>query len=164
MILLACGRAIGEFASFRSRIDGDELVTTASANIGVAVGTDDGLVVPVVLGVESMTLRQAAEGSRAAVEAARSGKLQNVGKGVFTISNLGMFGIDRFSAIINPPEAAILAVGAVREEAVVAGGVVKPGKVCTLTLSCDHRVIDGVEAAKFLARLRQLLENPGLLA
>ena len=164
VILLAAGRAVGEFASFRSRIDGDDLVTMPSANIGIAVGTDAGLVVPVILSVESMTLGQAAEASRAAVEAARAGKLQNAGKGVFTISNLGMFGTTRFSAIINPPEAAILAVGAVRDEPVVVDGEVKPGKVCSLTLSCDHRVIDGVEAAKFLARLRDLLENPGLLA
>ena len=82
-----------------------------------------------------------------------------MGKGVFTISNLGMFGTERFSAIINPPEAAILAVGAVRDEAVVRDGNLVAGQVCTLTLSCDHRIIDGVQAAQFLARLKELLET-----
>jgi len=87
-----------------------------------------------------------------------------MGKGVFTISNLGMFGVEEFSAIINPPEAAILAVAAVREEVIVSGGTLRPGRVMTMTLSCDHRVIDGLLAAKFMARLKEILEWPAQLA
>jgi pyruvate dehydrogenase E2 component (dihydrolipoamide acetyltransferase) len=82
---------------------------------------------------------------------------------VFTISNLGMFGIDEFAAIINPPEAAILAVGTVREEVIVSGGTLRAGRVMTMTLSADHRVIDGVLAAKFMARLKEILEYPAQL-
>jgi len=159
VIVHACGAAIDEFPSFRSQLAGNDMITLPSANIGIAIGTDDGLLVPVVLGVDSMDLQQTATATRDAIGQARQGKLVNMGKGVFTISNLGMFGTERFSAIINPPEAAILAVGAVRDEAVVRDGNLTAGQVCTLTLSCDHRIIDGVQAAQFLARLKELLET-----
>jgi len=86
-----------------------------------------------------------------------------MGKGVFTITNLGMFGVEEFAAIINPPEAAILAVGAIRDSVIVSNGQMRPGKVMTATLSSDHRVIDGLLAAKFLARLKEILESPGQL-
>ena len=159
VIVHACGAAIDEFPSFRSQLAGNDMITFPSANIGIAIGTDDGLLVPVVLGVDAMDLQQTATATRDAIGQARQGKLVNMGKGVFTISNLGMFGTERFSAIINPPEAAILAVGAVRDEAVVRDGNLVAGQVCTLTLSCDHRIIDGVQAAQFLARLKELLET-----
>ncbi len=164
VVLLACAKTIAEFPAFRSQLDGGDLVTGPSANIGVAVGVEGGLTVPVVIGADRMNLAQAAAESRRVVEAARGGKLIGYGEGVFTISNLGMFGIERFSAIINPPEAAILAVGTVREEVIVSGGTMRPGRRMTVTLSCDHRVIDGLEAAKFLGRLKQYLEAPTLLA
>ncbi len=163
VIVLALGRAVAEFPAFRTRIDGDDAVTEPQSNIGVAVGMDEGLVVPVVVGVEAMSLKQLAAETRRVIDAARNGKIENQGKGVMTVSNLGMFGVERFSAIINPPESAILAVGAVREEVIVSGGTMRPGRRMTATLSCDHRVVDGVTAAKFLVRLKQLLENPGLL-
>jgi pyruvate dehydrogenase E2 component (dihydrolipoamide acetyltransferase) len=160
VVLLACAKTIAEFPSFRSRIDGEEMVTLPTANIGIAVGLEGGLVVPVVVAAEKMNLQQVAGETRRIAQAARDGKIEGLGQGVFTISNLGMFGIERFSAIINPPEAAILAVGAVREEVVVSDGAIQPGKRMTLTLSCDHRVIDGLAAAKFLDRLKQYLEMP----
>ena len=97
---------------------------------------------------------------RRVVAAAREGKMVGGGQGVFTITNLGMFGVEEFSAIINPPESAILAIGAVRDAAVVRDGAVRPGRVMTVTLSSDHRIIDGVAAAKFMARLKELLANP----
>jgi pyruvate dehydrogenase E2 component (dihydrolipoamide acetyltransferase) len=93
---------------------------------------------------------------------AKAKKLQpeEMSGGTFSVSNLGMFGIDEFAAVINPPEGAILAVGQVRDEPVVKGGAVVPGKRLAMTLSCDHRVIDGAVGARFLAALRNLLENP----
>lgn len=159
-ITKACAVAIREFPAFRSRIENEELVELADANIGIAVGMPDGLVVPVLQNADSLAIRQVASETRRIVEAARSGKIENMGKGVFTITNLGMFGIEEFTAIINPPESAILAVGAARETVLVHDGAMWPGKVMTLTLSADHRVVDGLPAAKFMARLKELLETP----
>ncbi len=129
-------------------------------NIGIAVGTDDGLTVPVVLNADRLTLESIAREIRGVVEGARQGKMANVGQGVFTITNLGMFGVETFQAIINPPEAAILAVGALREDIKVENGAIRPTRLMALTLSVDHRVVDGVVAAQFLARVRELLEAP----
>ncbi len=94
------------------------------------------------------------------VEAARKGRLENVGKGHFTISNLGMFGVEEFSAIINPPESGILAVSAAREAVIVENGAMRAGRSMTLTLSADHRIVDGVMAARFIERLKEILEHP----
>ncbi len=164
VVTLACGRAIRELPAFRSQIEDDEIVEYPSANIGIAVGVEDGLVVPVVMGVDRMSLQQLGVEARRLIDNAREGKLENMGQGVFTITNLGMFGVEEFSAIINPPEAAILAVSALREDVVVRDGAMRPGKVMTMTLSTDHRIIDGVVAAQFLARLKELLEDPAQLA
>jgi pyruvate dehydrogenase E2 component (dihydrolipoamide acetyltransferase) len=159
-VVLAVGRTMAEFPAVRSQIQGDEIVEYPHANIGIAVGVEHGLVVPVVRNVESLTLAQlAAEGKRV-VDNARNGKLENIGRGNFTITNLGMFGIEEFSAIINPPESGILAVGAVREAVIVENGAIRPGRVMTATLSADHRIVDGLIAAKFLGRLKEILENP----
>ena len=160
LVVLAVGRAMREFPAVRSQIDGDDLVEFPHANIGIAVGIDDGLVVPVVMGVDTLSLAQLAQESKRVVEAGRKGILENFGKGNFTISNLGMFGVDEFSAIINPPESGILAVSAIRETAIVEDGALSLGRVMTMTLSADHRVIDGLLAAKFVGRLKELLENP----
>ena len=162
-ITKACAKAVGEFPSFRSRIDNDEMVETDDVNIGIAVGMDEGLVVPVLTNADRHSLRDLASETRRLVASAKSGKIENMGKGIFTITNLGMFGIEQFTAIINPPESAILAVGAARETVVVQDGAMWPGKVMTLTLSADHRVVDGLPAAKFMARLKELLENPAQL-
>jgi len=164
LIVYACGVAVGEFAAFRSRVEGDEIVEEPSANIGVAVQTETGLMVPVVEGVEKRTLQASAAETKRVVEAAKAGKLYGVGTAVFTVSNLGMLGVERFSAIINPPESAILAVGAAKEVPVVSKGQLCFGVRMIVTLSADHRVIDGVVAAKFLARLKELLEAPEQLA
>jgi len=163
VITLACAKVIQEMPAFRSRIEENEIVEFPDSNIGIAVGMDDGLVVPVVRGVNNMSLQQLGGESRRIVTAARGGKIEGMGHGVFTISNLGMFGIEEFSAIINPPEAAILAVGATREEVIVSGGTMRPGRVLTLTLSVDHRVVDGLVAAKFMGRLKEILEYPAQL-
>lgn len=160
LIVLAVGRAMRDFPAVRSQIDGDHIVEFPHANIGIAVGVDDGLVVPVVLGVDKLSLAELAKESKRVVQAGRKGMLENVGKGNFTISNLGMFGVEEFGAIINPPESGILAVSAVRETVIVKDGAMTPGRVMTLTLSADHRVVDGVLAAKFMARLKEILEHP----
>ena len=163
LLVLACARAMREFPAFRSRIEGEELVEFPFSNIGIAVGMDDGLRVPVITGAERLTLRQLAAESRRVIEAAHQGKVAAMGQGLLTISNLGMFGVEEFSAIINPPEAAILAVGALRETVIVSDGAIKAGRVMTVTLSADHRIIDGLLAARFLARLKETLESPDSL-
>jgi pyruvate dehydrogenase E2 component (dihydrolipoamide acetyltransferase) len=161
VIVLAVGRAMGEFPAVRSQIAGNEVVEYPHANIGIAVGVDEGLIVPVVLKVDTMSLPQLVVEARRVVESGRKGMLENIGKGNFTISNLGMFGVEEFSAIINPPESGILAVSAACEAVVVENGAMRPGRVMTMTLSADHRVVDGVMGAKFMARLKEMLENPG---
>jgi pyruvate dehydrogenase E2 component (dihydrolipoamide acetyltransferase) len=160
VVVMACARMIRDYPAFRSRIDADEIVETPTANIGIAVGMDDGLVVPVLIAAERLTLKQIGAETKRLAASARSGKIEGMGLGSFTITNLGMFGTEEFAAIINPPEAAILAVGAAREAVVVKDGALKPGKIMTMTLSADHRVIDGMLAAKFLQGLKELLESP----
>jgi pyruvate dehydrogenase E2 component (dihydrolipoamide acetyltransferase) len=163
IVTLACARVIKEFPAFRSRIEEDAIVEFPAASIGIAVGMEDGLAVPVVVGAESMSLKQLASETERIVEAARHGKIIAMGQGVFTVSNMGGFGIEEFTAIINPPESAILAVGAIREAVIVKDGGLRPGRVMTLVLSADHRLIDGLTAARFLRRLREVLEAPELL-
>jgi len=160
VVVLAVGRTMAEFPAVRSQIDGDEIVEYPHANVGIAVGVDEGLIVPVVLNVDRLTLAPLAAETKRVVENGRNGKLENLGLGNFTITNLGMFGVEEFSAIINPPESAILAVSAVRESVIVENGAMRPGRVMTMTLSADHRLVDGLVAAKFLARLKEILENP----
>ncbi len=159
----ACAKAIREFPAFRSRIENDEMVEFHDVNIGIAVGMDEGLVVPVVLRADTLSIKELAAETRRLAQSAKTGRIENMGKGVFTITNLGMFGIEQFTAIVNPPEAAILAVGATRESVVVQDGAMWAGKVMTVTLSADHRVVDGLPAAKFMARLKELLESPAQL-
>jgi pyruvate dehydrogenase E2 component (dihydrolipoamide acetyltransferase) len=161
VIVLAVGRAIREFPAVRSQIVDNEVIEYPHANIGIAVGVDEGLVVPVVLAVDTLSLTQLAAETKRVVEQARNGRLENIGKAHFTISNLGMFGVEEFSAIINPPESGILAVSAAREAVVVKDGAMRIGHQMTITLSADHRIVDGVMAAKFMQRLQAILEHPG---
>jgi pyruvate dehydrogenase E2 component (dihydrolipoamide acetyltransferase) len=160
VIVMACAKAIMEFPGMHSRVDGDTVIEFPGANIGLAVGMDEGLVVPVVMNAEQLTLAQLAVETKRLANQARAGKIENMGHGIFTISNLGMFGVDDFMAIINPPEASILAVSAVREDVIVKDGAIKAGQTMNLTLSADHRLIDGTLAAQFMARLKALLEDP----
>lgn len=160
VIVMACAKAIMEFPAMHSRVDGDSVIEFPGANIGMAVGMDDGLVVPVLLNAQELTLAQLALETKRLANQARAGKIENMGQGIFTISNLGMFGVDEFVAIINPPEASILAVSAVREDVIVKDGAIKAGQTMNLTLSADHRLIDGTLGAQFMARLKALLEDP----
>ena len=156
----ACAVVLAEIPAFRSQYKDDHIMQQPSANIGIAVGTENGLTVPVVLNADRLSLRDLAAQSRQVVENARNGKLEGIGQGVFTISNLGMFSVEEFSAIINPSESAILAVGAIREDVIVKDGALRPGRVMTMVLSADHRVVDGTVAGAFAGRIKELLEKP----
>jgi len=140
----------------------DAVRTFATVDVAVAVATDRGLVTPVLRDVTAQTISQVAAHTRDLAARARDGQLRQheLDGGTISVSNLGMYGVGDFAAIINPPHAAILAVGAVRDEPVVEDGAVVPGQVMTVTLSVDHRPVDGVIAARWLAALRELLENP----
>lgn len=165
VIIMAVGRAMHEFPAFRCRLEkeGTQITELPTANVGIAVGVENGLVVPVLQGVDRMSFRQIATDARALAVAARDGKVQGMGTGSFTITNLGMFGVEEFSGIINPPESAILAVGAVHENIIVENGTMRIGQVCSMTISCDHRIVDGILAGGFAARLKELLENPQIM-
>ncbi len=163
LIAAACAKVLREFPAFRSSLENEEIVEQEAVNIGIAVGMDEGLIVPVIAEVDRMTLPQLAAASRRIIETARRGKLEPTPGAVFTISNLGASGVEEFAAIINPPEAAILAVGAIREAVVVKAGFMRPGRILTFTLSSDHRIIDGLMAARFLGRLKEILEAPAVL-
>lgn len=163
-VTMACAKAIREYPAFRSQFKDNEIVEFPDVNIGIAVGTDEGLTVPVLIRADQMNLRQLADKTQQIAAGAREGKLEGIGLGIFTITNLGMFGVEEFSAIINPPESAILAVGAVREGIKVENGQILPTRLMTMILSSDHRIIDGVLSAKFLQTLKELLEHPQQLA
>ncbi len=131
-------------------------------HVAVAVAIDDGLITPVIRNADRKGLSEIASETRSLAERARNKQLQpeEFSGSTFTTSNLGMFGIEEFTAIINPPNACILAIGGIRDEAVVKNGEVVPGKRMKVTLSCDHRVVDGASGSRFLATLRQYLEDP----
>jgi pyruvate dehydrogenase E2 component (dihydrolipoamide acetyltransferase) len=134
----------------------------STVDVAVAVATDRGLVTPVLRDAGSLTVTAIASEVRELAGRARDGKLKQheLEGGSITVTNLGMYGVEEFAAILNPPQAAILAVGAIRDEPVVEAGAVVPGKVMTVTLSVDHRPVDGVLAARWLAALTELLEHP----
>ena len=166
LIVKATARTLGEFPRVNSLEEGGHFRYASQINVGVAVAAEQGLVVPVIRDAAEKTVEEIAlEGTRL-IDAARRGELgpDDMLGGTFTISNLGMFGVSRFTAIINPPQVAILAVGAIENRVVASGAdafAVRPQ--LTLTLAADHRVVDGALAARFLARLKEVLETPGLL-
>lgn len=166
MIIRATALALKESPAVNASLDGDTIIQYADINVGFAVALDDGLVVPVVTASDQKSVYDIAGATKALDAKAKSGGLSpdDYGHGTFTISNLGMFGVDQFTAIINPPEAAILAVGRVKETPAVVDGAITTRSVMVLTLSSDHRLIDGAVAARFLSQIRDLLEQPiGLL-
>lgn len=138
------------------------IVPGEGINVGIAVATEDGLIVPVVHDAERLTLREISERRTQLVEAARAGKLRpdDVQRGTFTISNLGMYGVDSFQAIVNAPQAAILAVGRIVDRVVPVDGAPAVRPILSLTLSFDHRVVDGARGAEFLDTLAGLAEEP----
>jgi pyruvate dehydrogenase E2 component (dihydrolipoamide acetyltransferase) len=163
LLVKACAVLLRATPALNVSWGGDKLLVHRRVHVGIAVALEGGLVVPVVRDADRKALTQVAREARELIGRARAGKLagEDVGGGTFTVSNLGMFGIDQFTAVINPPEAAILAVGAALPEPVAGedGGVVVHRRM-RLTLSIDHRALDGATGAQFLARLKDLLEHP----
>jgi pyruvate dehydrogenase E2 component (dihydrolipoamide acetyltransferase) len=159
-----CAVALMRHREVNALYAGDAIELHPSANVGVAVATERGLLVPVIPGCEALTVAQIAAARADLVGRAREGKLQaaDLEGGTFTISNLGMYGVEQFVAVLNPPQAAILAVGAIEERAVALDGELVARPMMTMTLTCDHRTIDGATAADFLRTVKEFLEEPGL--
>jgi len=162
MVIKACAVALRQHPVINSSWLGDKIRQNKQVNIGVAVAVDEGLLVPVIRNADGKGMSQIATEVKDLAGKAKSKKLQpSEWEGsTFTISNLGMFGIDEFTAIINPPDACILAVGGIKQTAVVKDGALAIGNVMKVTLSCDHRVVDGATGAAFLQTVKALLEDP----
>jgi pyruvate dehydrogenase E2 component (dihydrolipoamide acetyltransferase) len=165
LIVRAVALAVAERPDAVRRFDGDELVAPAGVHVGVAVTVDGGLMVPVVRDAHTKRVAELAAEIRDLAGRCRNGTITppELEGSVITVSNLGMFGIDRFAAVINPPEAVILAIGRAKPAAVVVDGEVRVRDMMSVTLSVDHRVLYGAEAATFLGRIAELLEHPGSL-
>jgi pyruvate dehydrogenase E2 component (dihydrolipoamide acetyltransferase) len=159
-----CAVALMRHRAVNALFAGEEIQIQPTANVGFAVAVPNGLVVPVLRSAETKTIAQLAAERAEVVGRIREGKLrqEDLEGGTFTISNLGMYGVQRFVAVLNPPQAAILAVGAIEERAVVEDGELAARPVMELTLSCDHRSVDGATASEFLRTVKQFLEEPGL--
>jgi pyruvate dehydrogenase E2 component (dihydrolipoamide acetyltransferase) len=167
LLVLLTAAALRRHPRLNAAWIGGEIVLNPAINIGLAVAVKDGLLVPVIAAADRLQLGEIAAQREALVARAADGRLsvQDLGGGTFTISNLGMYGVDEFAAIVNPPQAAILAVGRVADRVVPVQGQPTVRPMLTLGLSCDHRVVDGARAAEFLATLAGLIEEPlGLLS
>ncbi|HWJ05575.1 MAG TPA: dihydrolipoamide acetyltransferase family protein [Steroidobacteraceae bacterium] len=166
LIVRAAALALVRHPEVNAQLQGEEILKFAQADVAVAVASENGLVTPIVRAADRKGVAEIAAEVADLAERARGGKLtrDEITGGTFTVSNLGMFGVDRFDAIINPPQVAILAVGAASDRIVARNGQPAVAKVVTLTLSCDHRVVDGATGAKFLGTLRELLETPAQLS
>ncbi len=162
IVVKASAMALRKHPEINSSWLGDTIRKHGDVNVAVAVAIDEGLMTPVLNHTDKKTLQQISSETRELAGLARERKLQpeQMEGSTFTISNLGMFGIEEFTAIINPPNACILAVGAIRDVPVVKNGEVVPGKRMKVTLSSDHRIVDGAKAAQFLNTLRSMIENP----
>jgi pyruvate dehydrogenase E2 component (dihydrolipoamide acetyltransferase) len=161
-LIRACGLALAQVPALNIQVHGDDIHRFATADIAVAVATDGGLITPIVTGAEQRSVTDINSVMADLGERARAGKLkqQEFDGGSFGLSNLGMFGVEQFDAIINPPHGAILAIGAARPEPIDDDGAVRVVPVLHLSLSCDHRAIDGADAGRFMVALADLLENP----
>ncbi len=165
MVVKACAIALREHPRANGSYRDGQLQLHSRVNVGVAVAADDALTVPTVFDADEKSLGEIARETRALAERVRAATITppELGGGTFSVSNLGMYGVASFTAIINPPQAAILSVGSVEPRAVVRGGALLARHTMTLTLACDHRILYGADAARFLARIRELLEAPAAL-
>ena len=162
MVVKATALSLKQHPKINSSWLGDTIRTNHHVNIGIAVAVDEGLLVPVVRFADTKSLSEIGVTVKGFAQKAKDKKLQPADweGSTFTISNLGMFGVDEFTAIINPPDACILAVGTVKDTVGVVNGEIKPVKTMKVTLSCDHRVVDGAMGAQFLKTLKEFLEEP----
>jgi pyruvate dehydrogenase E2 component (dihydrolipoamide acetyltransferase) len=165
LIVFYAARAVRRFPKVNVQLSGGEILQMQDVNIGLAVAVEDGLMVPVIRGADQKSIDQISRETRQIAEAARAGNLPLTALegGTFTVSNLGAYGVDHFSAIINVPESAILTIGAARERAVVRGGEVVPRMTCFIGINADHRLVDGAPAAEFLGALKDILEHPKVM-
>jgi pyruvate dehydrogenase E2 component (dihydrolipoamide acetyltransferase) len=165
MVIKASALALRELPRANSSYRDGRLQLHSRVNVGVAVATEETLIVPTVFDADQKSLGEIARETRALAARVRDGAITppELGGGTFTVSNLGMFGVAGFTAIINPPQAAILSVGSLGPRAVVREGEIVARNTMTLTLACDHRILYGADAARFLARIRELLETPAAL-
>ena len=165
MVVKATALALKQHPKVNSSWQGDTIRYNHHVHMGIAVAVEEGLLVPVVRFADTKTLAQINQEVKTFADKAKNKKLQpsDWEGNTFTISNLGMFGIEEFTAIVNPPDACILAVGAIRQVPVVKDGAVVPGHTMKLTLSCDHRVVDGASGSAFLQTLKAMLEEPVLM-
>ncbi len=166
IIVKACATALKIHPEVNAAFLGDKIRLFSDVHIGIAVAIEEGLITPVIRDVDKKSLRQVSIEAKDLALRARERKLNpdEYNGSTFTVSNLGMFDVEEFTAIINPPEAAILAVGSIIEKPVVEGGTIKIGNRMRMTLSSDHRVVDGAVAARFMQTLRRILENPAVLS
>jgi pyruvate dehydrogenase E2 component (dihydrolipoamide acetyltransferase) len=163
MIVKAAAKALRQYPRMNAHVEPDKIILKRAVNIGVAVSVDEGLIVPVIAEADGKSLVEISSAARENGEAARAGRLKPPALGSFTVTNLGMFAVDTFVPVINPPEAAILAVGAVAKRPAVVDGQVVPRDRMTMVLACDHRAVDGTYAAQFLGKIKEHLENPASL-
>jgi pyruvate dehydrogenase E2 component (dihydrolipoyllysine-residue acetyltransferase) len=159
-----CASALMRHRSLNAHFSEEGIQRFPTANVGIAVAAPQGLVVPVIKNAEALTIQQIANARADVVGRARDNKLrtEDLAGGTFTISNLGMFGVQQFVAVLNPPQAAILAIGSVEERPAVRDGEIVPRPLMTVTLTCDHRTVDGADGARFLEDVKAFLEEPGL--
>jgi pyruvate dehydrogenase E2 component (dihydrolipoamide acetyltransferase) len=162
MVIKAVALALIKNPGINAQLNGQVIRVYHRAHIGIAVALDQGLITPVLRDCDVKPLARIAVESRDLADRARGGKLraQEMSGATFSISNLGMYDVEEFSAIINPPEGAILAVGSVLQKPVVDDGLIRVGRRMKMTISCDHRVMDGAMGARFLQDLKRLLEEP----
>ena len=161
-VMKACAIAVSEHPLVRTIIDGDELVTMKATNVGMAVGSEGGLIVPVIKNADMLSLSKLSAQAKDLANRARNGglKMDEYTGSTFTVSNMGMYEVDSFSPIINQPNCAIMGVCRVRDELALVDGEVVVKKMMGLSLTFDHRILDGVTAAQFELRIKKLLENP----
>ena len=162
LVIKACALALKNYPEINAYFSDKGLIVKNEINVGFVVALQAGLIVPVIKNADALTIKEisaTAKGLRDRV-IKRGSTPDDLSGGTFSISNMGMFGVEEFSAIINPPQVAILAVSAVKDKPIIKEGVIQPGKIMKVTLSADHRALDGVMVAKFLQRLKELLENP----
>lgn len=165
IIVKAAALALGRFPRMNASFQDDGIIIHPRVNIGVAVAVEEGLILPVIKGCERLTLPEIARKAHQLVTKAAGGLFaaDELSGATFTISNMGMAGVEHFAAVIVPPQAAILAVSAIKDRPVVRGGQLAVGKTMMVTVSCDHRIIDGIVGARFLQELKRFLENPASL-